>query len=354
MKAVSLALGLARSNIYRLQVRSESWVDSRRRRTAPASDATLLDEIRAQIAELPTYGYRRACALVNRHRANTGAARVNAKRVYRVMADHALLLPKAPRRRQSSRPHEGKVEVAHIDVRWCSDGFEIKCDSGQTVTATFTKDCCDREILAFRAWEGEGLPGEPVREMLIEAVEKRFGDIDRIPKTHTLEFISDNGGAYIAAKTRHIARQLGLKPVNTPVCSPQSTGMAETFVNTFKRDYVSRMDLADARTVTAQMAMAFEQFNEVHVHSALGTEDEITQRVQGTSCYPTASCSDRADAKLRIARVLKYEARSNSRCLRLWKIRPTTHHSSKPGNIYQNQTAITFSLEHKFLSVARR
>jgi hypothetical protein len=27
--------------------------------------------------------------------------------------------------------------------------------------------------------------------------------------------------------------------------------MAESFVNTFKRDYVSRMDLADARTVMA-------------------------------------------------------------------------------------------------------
>ena len=45
--------------------------------------------------------------------------------------------------------------------------------------------------------------------------------------------------------------------------------MAESFVNTFKRDYVSRIDLADARTVMAQMAAAFEHFNEVHPHSAL-------------------------------------------------------------------------------------
>lgn len=265
MKAVCQALGLARSNIHR----PESWIDARTRRTTPVSDVALLDEIKAQIIELPTYGYRRACALGNRHRATTGAPRVNAKRVYRVMAAHALLLLKAPRRRQSSRPHEGKVAVAHSDVRWCSDGFEIKCDSGQTVTATFTKDCCDREILAFRAWEGKGLPGEPVREMLIEAVEKRFGDIDGIPATHTLEFLSDNGGAYIAAETRQIVRQLGLKPVNTLVCSPQSNGMAESFVNTFKRDYVSRMDLANAKTVMAQMATAFEHFNEVHPHSAL-------------------------------------------------------------------------------------
>ncbi|MET3371811.1 transposase InsO family protein [Variovorax boronicumulans] len=45
--------------------------------------------------------------------------------------------------------------------------------------------------------------------------------------------------------------------------------MAESFVNTFKRDCVSRMGLADARTVMAQMAAAFEHFNEVHPHSAL-------------------------------------------------------------------------------------
>ena len=45
--------------------------------------------------------------------------------------------------------------------------------------------------------------------------------------------------------------------------------MAESFVNTFKRDYVSRMDLANAKAVMAQMAAAFEHFNEVHPHSAL-------------------------------------------------------------------------------------
>ncbi len=62
---------------------------------------------------------------------------------------------------------------------------------------------------------------------------------------------------------------LGLKPINTPVCSPQSNGMAESFVNTFRRDYLSRMDLSDAPTVLAQLPAAFEHFNEVHPHSSL-------------------------------------------------------------------------------------
>ncbi len=172
MKAVCQALGLARSHIHALKHRPASWSDGRTGRT-PATDAQLVIDIREQIAELPSYGYRRACALVNRAGRLSDRPRVNPKRVYRVMAGHGLLLPRVPRRHQSSRPHKGTVAVQASDLRWCSDGFEIKCDSGQTVTATFTKDCCDREVMAWRAWEGKGLPGEPVREMLIEAVESR-------------------------------------------------------------------------------------------------------------------------------------------------------------------------------------
>ena len=261
-------MGLARSHVHDLLKRGDDWTDGRSHRT-PRGDDALLGQLRQQIADLPSYGYRRACALVNRQRAGCGDARVNPKRVYRVMAQASLLLPKAPRRRQSARTHEGRVAVSRSDLRWCSDGLEIKCDSGQTVTATFAKDCCDREVMAWRAWEGKGLPGEPVREMLIEAVERRFGAVEAVPAGHKLEFLSDNGGAYIAADTRALARSLGLQPINTPVCSPQSNGIAESFVTTFKRDYVARMDRRDAQTLLAQLPAAFEHFNEVHPHSSL-------------------------------------------------------------------------------------
>lgn len=111
MKAVCEALGLARSHIHTLKHRSASWSDGRKARVL--DDSELVVEVCQQLAELPSYGYRRACALVNRQRLATGRARVNAKRVYRVMAAHKLLLPRAPRRRHSSRPHSGKVG-------WCA------------------------------------------------------------------------------------------------------------------------------------------------------------------------------------------------------------------------------------------
>lgn len=267
MKAVCEVLGVARSNVHERCRRDEDWVDGRAARSDSFSDAALVEAVRAEITALPTYGYRRAGALVNRTRSLIALRPVNHKRIYRVMKQHHLLLPKAPKRRVSSRPHDGKVAVLESNARWCSDGFEISCDNGQVVTGTFTKDCCDREIIAWRAWAGRGLPGEPVREMLIEAVEARFGSVEACPAS--LQFLADNGGAYRAHETHAIARQLGLTPIHTPVCSPQSNGMAESFVNSFKRDYVSQMDRSTAAAVLAQLPDAFNHFNEVHPHSAL-------------------------------------------------------------------------------------
>lgn len=73
--------------------------------------------------------------------------------------------------------------------------------------------------MAWPAWQG--LPEEPVREMLIESVEKRFGAVKALPEGCQLVFITGNGGAYLARETRAIACALGFKILTTPVCSPQ-------------------------------------------------------------------------------------------------------------------------------------
>lgn len=121
-------------------------------RLDPVADAMLVDAVRAEITALPTYGYRRAGALVNRTRSLMGLRPVNHKRMYRVMKAQGLLQPKSPRRNESGRAHDGKVMVDESNQRWCSDGFEIACDNGEVVTGVFMKDCCDREIIAWPAW----------------------------------------------------------------------------------------------------------------------------------------------------------------------------------------------------------
>ena len=51
--------------------------------------------------------------------------------------------------------------------------------------------------------------------------------------------------------------------------SPQSNGMAKSFVKTIKRDYVAHMPKPDRETALRNLAIAFEHYNEQHPHSAL-------------------------------------------------------------------------------------
>jgi putative transposase len=264
MKSVSDVLGVARSNLHVRARRSVDWTDGRRHRR-PRDDAELVAEIKAEIAALPSYGYRRTWTLVNRRRVGAGRQRVNHKRVYRVMRDHCLLLQRHTGRPIAARSHEGRIAVSESDRRWCSDGFEIACDNRERVRIAFALDCCDREAMSWVATTA-GITGDMVRDLMVEALEARFGTA--LP-AQPIEWLTDNGSPYIARDTRSFAREIGLEPVTTAIQSPQSNGMAEAFVKTFKRDYAERMDRRDALTVLRQLEAAFEHYNEVHPHQAL-------------------------------------------------------------------------------------
>ncbi len=77
------------------------------------------------VADLPTYGYRRVWALLRRESERDGLPVVNAKRVYRIMRTHNLLLERKPADPCRKRAHKGRVAVAESNRRWCSDGFEF-------------------------------------------------------------------------------------------------------------------------------------------------------------------------------------------------------------------------------------
>lgn len=51
----------------------------------------------------------------------------------------------------------------------------------------------------------------------------------------------------------------------------ESNGMAESFVKTMKRDYISVMPRPDARRAVQNLAMALEHYNEWHPHNASAT-----------------------------------------------------------------------------------
>ena len=104
-------------------------------------------------------------------------------------------------------------------------------------------------------------------DLMMQAIESRFGPNSTAPSG--IEWLTDNGGCYTAAETRLFARALGLKPVTTPVSTPQSNGMAESLVKTIKLHYARLALRPDARTVMQQLVEWFEHYNAKRPHSAL-------------------------------------------------------------------------------------
>jgi putative transposase len=261
VKAVADVIGVARSNLVEhMKRRIRQRIG---RPPAPADE--LVAEIRAVIADLPTYGYRRVHAILRRRALAEGRPPPNHKRVYRVMREHGLLLQRHAG--GVEQRHDGRIAVEGSDLRWCSDAFEVACENGERVRVAFALDCCDREAMSYVATTG-GIGGEEVRDLMVAAVEHRFGRVNRVPRT--IEWLTDNGSGYVAHDTRRFARDLGLEPRTTPVESPQSNGMAEAFVRTIKRDYVRVSPIPNAETVLRLLPLWLTHYNEVHPHKALG------------------------------------------------------------------------------------
>ena len=140
---VSRCLRVSRAQLHAMARRSKDWQDRRCKRKPDDTDA--LARIHTVIGDLPTYGYRRVWALLRRQSETDDMAVINAKRVYRIMHQNALLLERKPEIPPSKRAHTGKVTVGESNQRWCSDGFEFSCDNGEKLRVTFALDCCDRE-----------------------------------------------------------------------------------------------------------------------------------------------------------------------------------------------------------------
>ncbi|HHL4823301.1 TPA: IS3-like element IS2 family transposase, partial [Escherichia coli] len=261
---VSRCLRVSRAQLHVILRRTDDWMDGRRSRHTDDTDVLL--RIHHVIGELPTYGYRRVWALLRRQAELDGMPAINAKRVYRIMRQNALLLERKPAVPPSKRAHTGRVAVKESNQRWCSDGFEFCCDNGERLRVTFALDCCDREALHWAVTTG-GFNSETVQDVMLGAVERRFGN--ELPAS-PVEWLTDNGSCYRANETRQFARMLGLEPKSTAVRSPESNGIAESFVKTIKRDYISVMPKPDGLTAAKNLAEAFEHYNEWHPHSALG------------------------------------------------------------------------------------
>ena len=110
MKVICDSLDVSRSHLHESLGREPVVTKKRRRKLQQISDEDILQHIRALVAQRPSYGYRRACAVINRTLAADGLPKANHKRIYRLMKEANVLLPEfigfKPKRKR-----EGKVQT---------------------------------------------------------------------------------------------------------------------------------------------------------------------------------------------------------------------------------------------------
>ena len=74
--------------------------------------------------------------------------------------------------------------------------------------------------MSFVATTG-GASGGDVRDLMLAAVEHRFGPVNQLPQN--IEWLTDNGSCYVARDTRAFARDMGIEPKTTPLQARRAT-----------------------------------------------------------------------------------------------------------------------------------
>jgi len=200
----------------------------------------------------------------------------NRKTVYQHLKRQAWLASHRHRTQRPGRRHEGKVAVLQSNQRWACDLTTFKLWSGQKLRLAVIIDCADRRVIAWKLQAR--LTALEVCELLREALFQRFAQ-----QTHQakgLEFLTDNGPEFIADQLQQLLMRLGLIACHTPCRSPQSNGLVESFVGSFKRDYLSHQPLETLAEAMKHVPAWITHYNKVAPHSAPAMSSPATSYQQ--------------------------------------------------------------------------
>jgi transposase InsO family protein len=101
--------------------------------------------------------------------------------------------------------------------------------------------------------------GKMVRDMMVQCVEQRFGDL-RAP--HRVQWLTDNGSIFAANRTLEIAAALNLEPRALLHASGKPREQRHgRRLREVKRDYVRINPLPDARTALSRIDYWMEDYN---------------------------------------------------------------------------------------------
>lgn len=222
-------------------------------------DQEVVQEIRKLLArDFVRYGYAKVT-----HHLKAAGYLINKKKVYRLMREQGLLLP----RRGRSPAKRNRVAMARVsperpfqlletDIKYLYVQGEAKNVYLLTVLDTFS-----RRALGYRL--GKKMRKREVIGLLDEV-------LSALPQVEGMVVRSDNGSQFIAGVVREYLKERGIKQEFTHVGTPQENAHIEAFHSILESEVARAYEFDSFADLEQTIERYFRFYNSERIHSALG------------------------------------------------------------------------------------
>ncbi len=240
----------------------------------------VLERIEALKADHPFWGYRRVWA----HLRYIDNLEVNRKRVYRLMAEHSLLV-KADTHLKAVRTSRSKPQPIRPNEWWGIDMTKVMVTDFGWMYIVIVLDWYTKKILGYYA----GIECRAVHwlEALDMAADEAF---PQGVYGQEIRLMSDNGSQPTSVSFMRSCRAMGITQAFTSYGNPKGNADTERMFRTMKeelfwiREWRSPFELADA------LRAWINYYNESYLHSALGysSPNKFEKEYQSSQITPLA------------------------------------------------------------------
>ena len=259
------AWGLSRSTVYAQRARRAQPATGRRGRRPPVDDATLLEQIRAVLAESPFQGegHRKVWARLRAVK----QVRTSLRRVLRVMRAAELLAPARQPPAVVARRHDGRIVTDAPNVMWGTDmTTTITLVDGQAAIFAAIDHCTAECVGIHAAAHGTRFEAlEPVRQ----GVRDHYGAIGAGIATG-LALRHDHGSQYMSDDFQAEIHFLGMTSSPAFVRQPEGNGCIERFFRTLKEQLLWVKDFRDIEELRQALLVFKETYNQQWLIARLG------------------------------------------------------------------------------------
>ena len=227
----------------------------------------LLEEIRALKSDHPSWGYRRIWAYLRRHQYK--GARINHKRVYRLMRENNLLVPKNPRLKAVRTPTRNKPRTEIPNEYWGIDMTKVLIPSAGWLYLHVAIDWGSKKLLSVNP--SLTSKSSDWIDTLNEAVNRQFPN--GIREAEWLPHLISDNGCQPTSKAFHAAcRDLGIEQIFASYSNPKGNADTERVIRTLKEDLVWPREFDSIQAFESALKQWVQDYNEEFPHSALGYE----------------------------------------------------------------------------------